>query len=104
MLVCNRDMPCSSVSTLPDCSVQSNILEILSTHILIASVPEQASITPLRSLLAWVVELALRFPTPRQCRDRLRVGLSLTFRTSGVCLRSMLGYRYRLTSEAPWPQ
>lgn len=90
--------PCS------DCSIPSNILEILSTHILIASVPEQASIASLCSLLARVVELALRFPTPRQCRGRLRVVGSLTFRTSGVCLRSKAGYRCRSTSEAQWPR
>lgn len=45
-----------------NCFILGNALEILSAHILIASIPEQASVTSLRSLLAGVVELALGFP------------------------------------------
>lgn len=57
-------------------------LEVFAAHSLVAAVPEQALVAPLRSLLARVEELALRFPiggviaasVARSCgRDELEV-------------------------------
>lgn len=60
-------------------------LEVLSAHILIAPVSEQASVTSLRSFLTRIVELALGFAVRHQCRVRREAVGWLTSRTFGAC-------------------
>lgn len=65
-----------------------DVLEVLSAHILIAPVSEQASVTSLRSLLTRIVELALRLAVRHQYRVRREAVGGLTSQTFGACRRT----------------